>query len=81
MSQYNESGKVLTIGILLDALNKAKDISPYGLDTVICLCEMEREYTMFADAGLDYTKEYPEDGAVFLVSLHPLNKKTSLLKE
>lgn len=78
--EENEDWKRLTIGELLDALTKAKDISPYGKDTPVILCESEREYTHFADAGLEYDPKNPDDGALFLISLHPMSEKTSQIK-
>lgn len=56
----------ITLGDLLHIALEAIKTSPLGLETVVCLCEMDRETISFKDAKLDVD----QDGATFLISLH-----------
>jgi hypothetical protein len=59
------SRKLITLDKLIAAATEAKAKSPLGGDTVVHLCEYEREYIPINGTLLDVD----EDGAVFLVCI------------
>jgi hypothetical protein len=61
----------LTIKDAINALKIAARRSPLGENTVITLCENDREYTDFQDIGIDIAQE----GATCLISLHKLSTR------
>ena len=54
----------ITIDDLIERLTVAKQVSPLKGDTVVHLCEEDREYIPFNDAKLDVD----QNGAVFILS-------------
>jgi hypothetical protein len=57
--------KILTLDSLIEAATEAKANSPLGGETVVHLCEQDREYIAIGGTLLDVD----EDGAVFLVCI------------
>lgn len=63
--------KPLTVGTMVARLQEVASRSHLGLDTVVVLCEDEREYEEFGEVDLDQ-EENPENGAVVILKLlHP----------
>lgn len=63
--------KPLTVGTMVARLQEVATRSHLGLDTVVVLCEDEREYEEFGEVDLDQ-EENPENGAVVILKLlHP----------
>jgi hypothetical protein len=61
---------MVTLDDLIAAALAAKAKSPLGGDTVVCLCENDREYVELTCTALDTDPEHPEDGAHFLVCIN-----------
>lgn len=61
--------RALTIDDVIEALTIAKRRAQLGGNTVVALCEEDREYVSFVDVGI----ENDPDGSTCLVSLHRLS--------
>ena len=68
----------MTIDELIMALNKAKEISHLGGQTVVCLSIPGYEYIPITDTYTDQT-DNEEDGSIFL--LHISGESIKMIKE
>ncbi len=68
---------MLTLNALIEAAIAARRVDPHKGESVVYLCEQDREYTPIVDFGL----ERDQTGAIGLVSTRLLSTQTSTVGE